>query len=663
MKKSVLLVLLAGSIAANAQNRIAKNVALNGPATHYSAQKVSETNLVKSSAVIPGVTALAKHQSVKRNGSGNHTQALCEVQMGSAGNQFGSAFGPKTNLWYNRDLNTLTFAHRANPLTTAATIGFIEYDYSTDGGTTWNNNQQYIYRDLSYVVATGYQNERGRYPQAAIYNPIGNTDPANAFIAGYGPVTDAAAVINSAWPWHFEGTTQLGSATNNQQLFNIDQASGGIGAIIPQGGTIVKNTGETWWSCQGYDGAAYDDTVVLSHGVYNGAGDFTYSFVKVPVPVCTDIDNAKMFQNCAVIFNDAGDIGYTVILGNDWVCNSNPADSTMGIIVYKSTNSGTSWFRINSPDQSMVDPLLLSGGYAYQTSTQLDLAVDQDNHLHIALPIVPFQPGNTVYLGYEYGSWGLFDFTTSSESGLFAVWTACLITKPQTYFGDFGTAGSTTDPEIQDENRLQISRSWEGSKIFYTWFDTDTAIFGPGLNNFPDARSVGVDLDGGLWTAEVGQTEFSGTHGDGNSIFGNVSYYTVNDGTNENIPIVIDVMTSSTGSPVDFWYQGCAMMSNFVNTPNCVNVTTGINNPSSAANAFAVSSNYPNPYSGKTTVNVTTVKAGDVSIEITNSIGQLLSTSIYKNLSAGVHSLTIDGSSLSKGLYFYTVKSANESAT
>ena len=660
MKKSVLLILAAATFTGYAQNRVATNVARYGPATHNTASKVIEPSIMKSPSAIPAVTAPAKHQAAKKTGpgSGNSTQTLCEAALGSAGNQFGSAFGPKTNLWYNRDLNTLTFIHRANPTSSASTIGFIEYDYSTDGGVTWTNNVGYVYRDTTWNGTT--QDQRGRYPQGGIYNPPGNTNPANAYMTGYGPVTDAAAVINGGWPWHYEGTTQLGSSTNNQQLFNIDQASGGIGAIIPQGGTIVKNTGDTWWSTEGYDGAGYDDTIVLSHGVYNGAGDFNYTFVKIPAPVCVDNSGSKMYQNCAVIFNDAGDKGYVVVLGNNWVCNNDP-DSTMGMFVFKTTDGGNTWYEIPRPDQNLVDAMLLNGGYSYQTSTQLDLAMDRDDHLHVALPIVPFQPGNTIYLGYEYASWGLFDFTTTND----VTWTACLITKPQTYYGDFGVAGSTSDPQIQDENRLQISRSWEGSKIFYTWFDTDTAIFGPGLNNFPDARSVGMDLDGNLWTAEVGHTEFSGTSADGSSLFGNVSYYTINDGTNENIPIVIDLMASpqSSGQPVFFYYEGCAAMSNYVNTGNCIDVSTGIKDLTSNANTFSVSGNYPNPYSGKTTIDVTLVNASDVSVEISNTIGQVLSTVTYNNLNAGVNQLTIDGSTLSKGLYFYTVKAGNESVT
>ncbi len=647
MKKQVLMVLLAGSVTAYAQNRIAKNVTLHGPALFNTAQKSTEPSIVRSSTIIPSTTAPAKHQASKRKGTGNRTQTLCESPIGSAGNQFGTAFGPKTNLNYNRDLNTLTFIHRSNDLNGWPNTANILYDISTDGGATWLIDQGPIYIDTTNLL-------RARYPQGGQYNPPGNTDPANSYVSSYGPSTDG-----TNWTAHYKGSSQVGTTTQVQATF--DFATSGLNSVVPQGGCVVKNTGDVWWSGRGDDGSqlVYNDTVVLSHGVWNATNhEYDYTFDKIYVPVMTDIDGAKMWNNCAVIFNDNGDIGYIVTLGNDWVNTTDILDSAMGIIVYKTTNGGASWNEIPHPNQNLVDQMLLNGGYAYMTSSQLDIAMDADNGLHIALPVVPFQAGNTIYLGYEYASWGLFDFFTTDDLS----WNVCLITKPQTYYGDFGIAGSTVDPQIQEENRVQISRNWEGSKIFYTWFDTDTAVFGPGLNNFPDARSVGRDLDGGLWTAEVGHTEFSGTSADGNSLWGNVCYYTINDGTNENIPFVIDVMTNNTGEPVNFFYEGCASMSNYVNPGNCF-LIDGISDPATTSGAFGVSANYPNPYSGKTNVNVTLVKSGDVTIEISNSIGQVLSTSTYKNLNAGNNSLTIDGTSLSNGLYFYTVKAGGESVT
>jgi hypothetical protein len=78
---------------------------------------------------------------------------------------------------------------------------------------------------------------------------------------------------------------------------------------------------------------------------------------------------------------------------------------------------------------------------------------------------------------------------------------------------------------------------------------------------------------------------------------------------------------------------------------------------------FIVSSNYPNPFTGKTSVDVTLAKSSDVTIEISNIVGQSLISTNYKNLHSGLNTLTIDASSLSHGLYFFTVKAGNNSVT
>jgi hypothetical protein len=78
---------------------------------------------------------------------------------------------------------------------------------------------------------------------------------------------------------------------------------------------------------------------------------------------------------------------------------------------------------------------------------------------------------------------------------------------------------------------------------------------------------------------------------------------------------------------------------------------------------LTVSSNYPNPFTGKTSVDVTLAKAGDVSIEISNVVGQVLSNINYQNLHSGLNTLTIDATAISHGLYFFTVKAGNSSVT
>src|SRR5207249_1328572 len=82
------------------------------------------------------------------------------------------------------------------------------------------------------------------------------------------------------------------------------------------------------------------------------------------------------------------------------------------------------------------------------------------------------------------------------------------------------------------------------------------------------------------------------------------------------------------------------------NSPLCGGGSGVVMHAAGIASAdFIVSENYPNPYTGKTSVDVTLSHAADVSIEISNVIGQTLLTLNYKNLHAGKNVLSVDGSS------------------
>jgi len=88
----------------------------------------------------------------------------------------------------------------------------------------------------------------------------------------------------------------------------------------------------------------------------------------------------------------------------------------------------------------------------------------------------------------------------------------------------------------------------------------------------------------------------------------------------------------------------------------------GISENKEFINNNTVSQNYPNPFSGITTVYVELSQPVDLQIEVTNMTGQLLLNRSYRG-HTGNNALEIDGSHLSKGIYFYTVKSGAASVT
>jgi hypothetical protein len=78
---------------------------------------------------------------------------------------------------------------------------------------------------------------------------------------------------------------------------------------------------------------------------------------------------------------------------------------------------------------------------------------------------------------------------------------------------------------------------------------------------------------------------------------------------------------------------------------------------------MVVNQNYPNPFQGSTDVLVYLTKPGTVNVEVRNAMGALVSTQSYDNLAKGNHILSINGESLSTGIYTYTLISGGSSVS
>lgn len=92
-------------------------------------------------------------------------------------------------------------------------------------------------------------------------------------------------------------------------------------------------------------------------------------------------------------------------------------------------------------------------------------------------------------------------------------------------------------------------------------------------------------------------------------------------------------------------------------------LTNAVDVAETAPAAFAVSQNTPNPFNPTTSISFSLAKAGNVSVEVFNTAGQKVATLAEGMRSAGTHSVVWDASSHSSGVYFYTVKSGNNSKT
>lgn len=94
----------------------------------------------------------------------------------------------------------------------------------------------------------------------------------------------------------------------------------------------------------------------------------------------------------------------------------------------------------------------------------------------------------------------------------------------------------------------------------------------------------------------------------------------------------------------------------YIDDINLLNGSVGIIEANELANNVTV---YPNPISNNATVNFNLVESSEVSIEVVNALGQVVSTTNLGSLSSGDQTYSLDASNLNNGLYFINMHVGN----
>ncbi len=81
------------------------------------------------------------------------------------------------------------------------------------------------------------------------------------------------------------------------------------------------------------------------------------------------------------------------------------------------------------------------------------------------------------------------------------------------------------------------------------------------------------------------------------------------------------------------------------------------------ANEYSIAQNFPNPFNPVTEINFSLEKSGYTTLKVYNILGSEVATLINGNLEAGKHSVQFDAKDLTSGVYLYTIKSNNYTAT
>ena len=86
-------------------------------------------------------------------------------------------------------------------------------------------------------------------------------------------------------------------------------------------------------------------------------------------------------------------------------------------------------------------------------------------------------------------------------------------------------------------------------------------------------------------------------------------------------------------------------------------ITTDVTDISNLPTEFSLEQNHPNPFNPTTTISYTLPKSSYVTLKVYNINGQEVKTLVNKVQNVGYYTATFDASSLSSGLYFYTLLS------
>jgi hypothetical protein len=649
MKKQLLMIAaVAVTLTASAQNK-----------RMLSTTKVADTK-TKSLPVEP-ISKSSSQVAVSANKNGG-ASTMATVQLSVSPNAFGGSGGIRSLIWADPSINAVSLIHRNAPSQTGTGIsGDLNADYSIDGGATFSINLP-VYAG----AATAGPLFPARYPSGAIYNPVGNTVAANAYAVAVGPTLDGSNLAGS-WGGFANGSNMMMSGMTPVSSDTPSDNANGYFQYIPSGMQVIKNTGNCMVLDASIDLAAdYTDNLILRKGVWT-SGAYAYTKSLVPVPVSTSAAGSKALAEQTLAFSDDGMIGYIVCLGhNDF--NAFP-DEAYYPFVYKTVDGGTTWTGPTNLDISPLEAVIPAydgtTGNLVSTSFELDAVVDGANNLHIVTSACAGAGAFSIYQGA--GASTIVDIYTTDGG---TTWAAQELGIPMTGRGTFGDA-STANPTLNHDNRAQGTRNWDGTKLMFTWFDTDTNNFAGLGNTYPDAYSVGLNTATGLWTSMDPAVSLKTNAA--TLMFGDAAYYAFDANGAQTVPVAYMAIGGSTatgeplntGASVDNYYTSDVAFVDadytVAGTPIAIPVVTGINDVQTIV-ASSISL-VPNPANGSTKLTYLLNSSSDVSVKVVNLIGAAVSSMVLPAQTAGQHEVQLNVADLKAGVYFVNVTAKGSVST
>lgn len=521
------------------------------------------------------------------------TDAVTARKIGAASNAFTFLIGENVQLSTVRatDGDAVAFIYRQNISDCGgATVdnGLYRYSISTDGGFAWNNGSAGISQSgITPVGCYGFgpinniATKLGRYPNFLISLPGAGQTIADLKGVYVGAALDPAYPAVTDWDGMVAGLVDNAAGVNPTSV-QEEYYFGNNDQYLPYH-LAERVAGEYWSVSWDYDAGGsptVGSVLKINKGLYDAttnkvnwtnAESIPLPFVKFLSDGATDSSYARTTPTIA--FSPDGMTGYVAFNGDIY-----DRDSVYQPIWLKTSDGGLTWgdpvevkLREFSEVRDLIQEFWIvvdtvnndtvpSGSGAPTTGFEHDLIVDKNGNPHFICTVanggLNNADGTTTAPNYTIYS-GLRKYTLDITIDSYGDPNVLFVADQVTFRGNFGIIGAGSPDEVTADPFVQASRTEDGSKIFFSWVDSDTTgNFGSSDNNDPNLFTRGLDVD------NLTMTDVTNWTGDdltwvSRAVMPKMAPIIFDDGNgNYNLPTVImDISpNTSAASPVSFWY-------------------------------------------------------------------------------------------------------------